>query len=275
MTAFAVALGVGWGVDALAESWTKRSVLPIVVGAGLLALALGLGAIGTSDLPDRWTVMSWLAVAAIVVAALLVALRADGSAVTAMLVVAVIAFELAALARYSVIDETTTSTAFDDRSPGVGAELRDRPGLTIAFTNDEFADIGYLVAGFRPNTNALAEVRSLDGYDGGVQVTDRFVALETSQRHGRRPDPATAQPPAAVVATGGRGGGRRAVGPHRSDPRRGDATARVAPHRLGRRRLRSVGEPGLGGRRRGTSGGRHRGRARARSAIADISSRCT
>ena len=181
VTAFAVALGVGWGVDALTRSWTKRSIVPIAAGAGLLALALGLGAIGTSDLPDRWTVMSWLAVAAAVGAALYFVRRADGSAVMALLVVAVVAFELAALARYSVIDETTTSTAFDDRSPGVAGELRDRPGLTIAFTNDEFADIAYLVAGFRPNTNALAEVRSLDGYDGGVQVTDRFVALEASQ----------------------------------------------------------------------------------------------
>ncbi len=80
-----------------------------------------------------------------------------------------------------MIDTSTTSTAFDDYPPGIGAELHDRPGLTVAFTNDEFGDIGYLIAGFRPNTNVLAEVRSLDGYDGGVQVTDRFVALEASQ----------------------------------------------------------------------------------------------
>ena len=89
--------------------------------------------------------------------------------------------ELLALARFSVIDTATTSMAFDDYPPGIGAELHDRPGLTVAFTNDEFGDIGYLIAGFRPNTNVLAEVRSLDGYDGGVQVTDRFVALEASQ----------------------------------------------------------------------------------------------
>jgi hypothetical protein len=181
VTAFVVAIGVGWAVDAIATTWTRRSVVPIIVGAGLLALALGLGVIGVSDLPDRWTVLSWLAVAAVVIALLLIARRANGSAVMTLLVVGVVAVELVALARYSVIDETSTSTAFDDRSPGVAAELRDRPGLTIAFTNDEFDDIAYLVAGFRPNTNALAEVRSLDGYDGGVQVTDRFVALEATQ----------------------------------------------------------------------------------------------
>jgi hypothetical protein len=101
--------------------------------------------------------------------------------VVVLAVVVVLVVELGALARHSTIDVTTTSTAFDDLSPGVAADLRDRPGLTVAFTNDEFSDIAYLVAGFRPNTNALAEVRSLDGYDGGVQVTDRFVALEARQ----------------------------------------------------------------------------------------------
>ena len=114
---------------------------------------------GVSDLPDRWTVLSWLAVAAVVIAALFIVERTDGSARVALLVVAAASrSSWSPLARYSVIDETTTSTAFDDRSPGVAGELRDRPGLTIAFTNDEFADIAYLVAGFRPNTNALAEV---------------------------------------------------------------------------------------------------------------------
>jgi hypothetical protein len=76
-----------------------------------------------------------------------------------------------------VIDGTTRSTAFDQLSAGVAGELEDRPGLTMALTDDAFGDPAYLVAGFRPNTNVLAGVASLDGYDGGVQVTDRFVAL--------------------------------------------------------------------------------------------------
>jgi hypothetical protein len=113
---------------------------------------------------------------------LLAARRADGSAVLALLVVVMIAFELTAMARFSVIDDTTTSTAFDDLSPGIAGELRDRSGLTVAFTDDELGNPAYLVAGFRPNTNALAEVRSLDGYDGGVQITDRFQALLATQK---------------------------------------------------------------------------------------------
>jgi hypothetical protein len=154
---------------------------PIVAGTTLLALAIGLGALGVSDLPDGWTVASWLAVAAGVIAALLLVGRARAAAVVLPLVMALLVLEMGALARFSVIDVTTTSTAFDDLSPGVAGELRGRPGLTVAFTNDDLANTAYLVAGFRPNTNALAQVRSLDGYDGGVQVTDRFVALERSQ----------------------------------------------------------------------------------------------
>jgi hypothetical protein len=196
VTAFCVALGVAWGVDALAKSSatstapgtstaptsTWWSVLPVVAGAGLLVLAMGLGAFGASDLPDGWTVASWLAVAMCVIAALLLARRADGSAVVALLVVVLVALELGALSRFSVIDATTTSMAFDDLSPGIAGELRDRPGLTVAFTDDDLGNTAYLVAGFRPNTNVLAKVRSLDGYDGGVQITDRFQALLASQK---------------------------------------------------------------------------------------------
>ena len=185
VTAFGVALGVAWGVDELAAvpktSTARWSMLSIVAGVVLFVLALGLGAAGASDLPDRWTVASWLAVAAAVIVAFVVARWVAASTIVSLLVVVLLVVELLALARFSVIDTSTTSTAFDDYSPGIGAELRDRPGLTVAFTNDDFANIGYLVAGFRPNTNAMAKVRSLDGYDGGVQVTDRFVALEASQ----------------------------------------------------------------------------------------------
>ena len=185
VTVFSVALGVAWGVDALTttarNSTTRWWLLSVVAGVGLLAVALGLGAAGASDLPDGWTVASWLAVATIVIVAILIARRVAVPTFVSLLVVAVLTVELLALARFSVIDTSTTSMAFDDYPPGIGAELHDRPGLTVAFTNDEFGDIGYLIAGFRPNTNVFAEVRSLDGYDGGVQVTDRFVALEASQ----------------------------------------------------------------------------------------------
>ena len=223
VTAFAVAIGVAWGVDALATrstmtSTTRWSVRPIVAGTTFLALAIGLGAVGVSDLPDGWTVASWLVIAAGVITALLLAGRVRASAVVTPLVVALLVLELGALARFSVIDVTTTSTAFDDLSPGVAGELRGRPGLTVAFTNDDLANTAYLVAGFRPNTNALAQVRSLDGYDGGVQVTDRFVALERSPGSGGRPDAAAPQRSPTVVATSGRGGVRRAVGADRPDP---------------------------------------------------------
>jgi hypothetical protein len=47
-------------------------------------------------------------------------------------------------------------------------------GLVVALTDDgRLAD--YQVPGMRPNTNVLNEVSSIDGYDGGVQVTKRWA----------------------------------------------------------------------------------------------------
>jgi hypothetical protein len=53
--------------------------------------------------------------------------------------------------------------------------LDGQPGRSVALTFDELGDPLYLVAGLRPNTNALFDIPSLDGYDGGVQVTDRWA----------------------------------------------------------------------------------------------------
>jgi hypothetical protein len=45
----------------------------------------------------------------------------------------------------------------------------------ISITFDNLANPDYLVSSLRPNTNLYAGIRSLDGYDGGLQVRTRWV----------------------------------------------------------------------------------------------------
>jgi len=177
ITTIAVAIGVAWAVDAVARELPIGPGVPVAIT--MLGVALLLGFAGVVDLPDRWTLAAWLSIATAVFAVLAMEVvrgRARPALAVSALVV-LLAIEFGGTTRYSTIDESRRSTAFDALSAGVAGELEGRPGLTMALTDDAFGDPAYLVAGFRPNTNVLAGVASLDGYDGGVQVTDRFVAL--------------------------------------------------------------------------------------------------
>jgi hypothetical protein len=57
----------------------------------------------------------------------------------------------------------------------------------LSLTRDDLGDTPYLVAGLRPNVNAALGIRSVDGYDGGVQVTKRWVSMVGQLT--ARPDP--------------------------------------------------------------------------------------
>jgi len=48
-------------------------------------------------------------------------------------------------------------------------------GLTIALTQDKLSDLPYLSQSLRPNTNSIHAIRSIDGYDGGPLIQNRWV----------------------------------------------------------------------------------------------------
>ena len=75
------------------------------------------------------------------------------------------------------------------RGPPTTDWLRGQDGSTISFTDDLRA-AEYGVPGLRPNANVLVGVPSIDGYDGGVQVTERWA---TALRR-FTPDPVTDLP---------------------------------------------------------------------------------
>ncbi|MFN0028938.1 MAG: hypothetical protein ACKV2O_17385 [Acidimicrobiales bacterium] len=54
--------------------------------------------------------------------------------------------------------------------------LRDRPGRVLALTSDQVNSLDQVTLSLRPNANVTAGLRSVDGYDGGIQVTKTWVA---------------------------------------------------------------------------------------------------
>jgi hypothetical protein len=100
------------------------------------------------------------------------------------------ALELGAMSMNSIPQQLRTEVAFTNmRTPTTDFLADVDAGFTVALTDDgRTAD--YQVPGLRPNANALHGVPSIDGYDGGVQITQRWAdALRRFQ-----PDPATELP---------------------------------------------------------------------------------
>lgn len=174
VTAVFAAIAAGLGLEALRRR--PRGWLHVAVPAGSFAVMLVLGAIGVVEVTGAAIVVPWI-VTALAVIALLVGLVPRRPAVAVVVLVVLLGLEVGAMSRHSSIATSTTATSFDALDAGPAAELSERDGLTIALTDDAWDDTAYLVAGLRPNTNVLAGVASLDGYDGGVQVTERYASL--------------------------------------------------------------------------------------------------
>ncbi|MEL7207464.1 MAG: hypothetical protein AAGK32_04395, partial [Actinomycetota bacterium] len=174
LLAIAAAIAVAFGIDGLRSTTARPSVVLPVVGLGGVALLVAATSLG---LPDGATVAAWVVVAVLLIGLLAAAARWPHATIVTTAVVVVVVAELAGLSRSSSIDAASSRVSFDELSAAPGDALADRDGLSIAFTDDLLGDTAYLVPGFRPNTNTLADVRSIDGYDGGVQITERWVAL--------------------------------------------------------------------------------------------------
>ncbi len=135
-----------------------------------------IGAFGRFRLPDTATLLSWLAISAVCIAALISLTRSRWSWMIAALAIAAV-LEIGAFSRNSVVDNSITSTPVEALAPGPAAAVAGQAGLSVAFTFDIYEDPGYLRANHRPNTNVFDGSRSLDGYDGGVQITERYFDL--------------------------------------------------------------------------------------------------
>ena len=104
---------------------------------------------------------------------------------TAVAILVLAGVELTAMSIHSIPQALATDTPFTSHRTTTTEFLRQQDaGLVVALTDDG-QSVEYEVPGMRPNANVLAGVASIDGYDGGVQVTERWAdALRRFQ-----PDP--------------------------------------------------------------------------------------
>ncbi len=174
----------------------RMAVLGWLVGTGLVAaglVAAGFVAARRGDAPDRRPNPAALVVAARHdapdrrpnPAALVVAARHDAPDMRrnpAALLVAAFAllgtgFELGVANRHSVNLGLAAGVSFTNYTSAPTEWLKGEPGWTLALTGDRIGDTQYLLPGLRPNANTLFDIRSIDGYDGGVQVSKRWLAM--------------------------------------------------------------------------------------------------
>jgi Bacterial membrane protein YfhO len=166
--AFLVAVAAGETIHALRSGGRRihsARIVALVIGAVLVA-----SAVGARQAPGRIVVLLWVVLAVAVTAGCWLRPRWVGATILCVL----LAGELGRLNTQSFGRKLLLRESVVDLAEGVPHFLASHPGRSLAVTNDA-APTAYLVNGLRPNANDLVGVRSVDGYDGGVQVTSRWI----------------------------------------------------------------------------------------------------
>lgn len=177
VTMLAVALLAAFGIDAVRRAAAGRRELAALAAAITVVLLVAVTGLATVS-AGRRTAAFWVAAAVIVAAAAAVGVRrpSRSKVVTAGLV-AVLVVELATGWSRGGDFRTTYSASVETYAQPTDLKLQGEAGFTVAYTDDGFESARNLVSGLRPNANVLEGIRSLDGYDGGVQVTKRWLSL--------------------------------------------------------------------------------------------------
>jgi hypothetical protein len=205
---------------------------------------VSLVVLGVFTTADRRSATIWAVTAAVVLGLLAANSMAPRAVrVTAVAVLALAALELGAMSLHSIPQQSRIDGSFTSfRTPTTDFLAGVDAGFTVALTDDG-RPAEYQVPGMRPNANVLNQVASIDGYDGGVQITERWAdALRRFQ-----PDPPTELPLRnsldAADRTRAARPTRRALHPARPRP----PTGRLHPGLDGaggvRSVVRGVGEP--------------------------------
>jgi hypothetical protein len=174
----AIAVLAGLAVDVLRRRRVGRIAVATVGVAGLTVVIIA--ATGVADVPGRRVAISWVIVGAVVMAAVVATRRYPTARATSFALgaaVVMVVIELAVPARRDFATKLAGATSFTSYESTTAHYLADQPGRVLSLTRDELGNSSYLVAGLRPNVNAALGIRSVDGYDGGVQVTKRWAAM--------------------------------------------------------------------------------------------------
>ncbi len=176
----AIVLLGGFGIDAIVARRVGRAELVALLGvAALLSLGAVTGRFGADGRPMAvaiWIVTA-LVVFALVGTSMLTGRRAWLSAAVPVALAAVVLAELATGWVHGGALRPRAAGRIDGFTQATTEYLADTAGWTVAFTDDGYGDPRVAVTGLRPNANVFNDVRSIDGYDGGVQVTTRWLDL--------------------------------------------------------------------------------------------------
>lgn len=173
--ALVACLFAGFGVHALALRPSRR-VLGLTVAAVVVASSVIL--VRRLDGGDVATGVEWAVLALLAMAGVAMSTGVPGRArsLAPVAVAALAAVSLGAAARHSLPQQLMTDGSIDaDLGTATTDWLVGQPGYVISLT-DDLREPAYTVPGLRPNAHVLVGLRSIDGYDGGVQLTDRWAA---------------------------------------------------------------------------------------------------
>ena len=180
----AVAVLAAIGIDELIRGEDR-----LAGRTALAALAVGavlIGVLGFGDLAviNRDALVGWIGAAVLVgVGAGLGSgisirgRRVGGGAAVLVLPLAALGFELGLASRHEISLRIAAGASFTNYTSTPTEWLKGQAGWELALTGDRIGDNEYLIPGLRPNANTFFGIRSIDGYDGGVQVSKRWLGV--------------------------------------------------------------------------------------------------
>ena len=168
----ALALFVGVGVDAARSLLSRRISRTLASAIVLAAIGIGLGPITSGS---QFAGVIWLLTAVLVLIVPVVFQPHHVGRVLGFVVVV----ELAVMSVSAIPNRITMDSAVGETASPAISELMSvakSGGSVIALTPDA-GPHDELVRGLRPNANTWFDLHSLDGYDGGVQVTQPWTEM--------------------------------------------------------------------------------------------------
>jgi Bacterial membrane protein YfhO len=167
------ALFAGVGVDVARRGVARRHLAGAAVATAVVVLAVALGLVTTADNPSA---LIWAGTAAVVLVVLAVGMvKHDLSGIAVIAVVVLAAAELSMMSLHSLPQAISTDVPFDSHRSETTDFLVAHPDGSVVALTDDGRTVDYQVPGLRPNANVLFRIRSIDGYDGGVQITERWA----------------------------------------------------------------------------------------------------
>lgn len=166
----AVAVLAALGVDAVVSDRPKR---PVIVASATLALVFVVGLVLPLSLPGGRTALAWGLVGGAVVAAASVWVTASEPRRWAVVGVVGVALVELVVGAFQPVPDGSLPTA--EPTGTIARFLQRDGGRAILGGAEELGNQAYLRTSLRPNVNATAGVRSLDGYDGGPWLTTRWT----------------------------------------------------------------------------------------------------